>query len=398
LSGEISLLSTATQPIITSRGLESLRPWATRGWTLQEQVLSRKCLFFFDDQVIWRCATGDFFEDIELEDSSQIRPVWSRSNHSKESSMLAGPRLHAVKIFNIENDEAFEENFKALAEAYAAKHLSYDSDVVNAFRGIFTGLGHECHHGTPANRFEEYLCWEDRGTENGRHFLQRREGTSLPTWSWMLWKGYLAWGRVNVNTRPLVVCYRLVQKRNVDSGRPENLTTLELVTPDRFSYSVSDSPINQDDSLRTEGIVRRDLRAADDEWKALKSRTPAPQVEQLESSVLSENHLIFYADVVDASIEETTQNRRDLSGTKYNAFSLGAQGRKFITDFYQPRRGNPQVENMSFIAIATYRGCMDVLAMMVSWKDRIAYRESMHLIKRAVWKRLEKDTRLVVLG
>ena len=36
--------------------------WDTRGWTFQEKVLSRRCLFFMEEQVYWECQRASWCE------------------------------------------------------------------------------------------------------------------------------------------------------------------------------------------------------------------------------------------------------------------------------------------------------------------------------------------------
>jgi hypothetical protein len=36
--------------------------WNSRGWTMQEQVLARRNLYFTDEQVYWACSDATFFK------------------------------------------------------------------------------------------------------------------------------------------------------------------------------------------------------------------------------------------------------------------------------------------------------------------------------------------------
>jgi Heterokaryon incompatibility protein (HET) len=44
-----------------------LSPWNTRGWTLQEKILSRRCLVVGIDQVSWECSCDSWCEETVLE-------------------------------------------------------------------------------------------------------------------------------------------------------------------------------------------------------------------------------------------------------------------------------------------------------------------------------------------
>lgn len=45
-------------------------PWNKRGWTLQEKILSRRCLRFDIDQVFWECQCDSWCEETVLETNS----------------------------------------------------------------------------------------------------------------------------------------------------------------------------------------------------------------------------------------------------------------------------------------------------------------------------------------
>lgn len=44
--------------------------WASRAWTMQEMLLSRRCLIFTEDQVYWVCREFTYLEEIALEDTA----------------------------------------------------------------------------------------------------------------------------------------------------------------------------------------------------------------------------------------------------------------------------------------------------------------------------------------
>ncbi|KXS96748.1 hypothetical protein AC578_9023 [Pseudocercospora eumusae] len=52
--------------------------YATRGWTMQERVLSRRKLIFTKEQVYWQCATASYCEESVMEpDITTLKPLYS---------------------------------------------------------------------------------------------------------------------------------------------------------------------------------------------------------------------------------------------------------------------------------------------------------------------------------
>ncbi len=50
--------------------------WDTRGWTFQEKVLSRRCLFFMNEHVYWECQCASWYEETCLETSLERHWTW----------------------------------------------------------------------------------------------------------------------------------------------------------------------------------------------------------------------------------------------------------------------------------------------------------------------------------
>jgi hypothetical protein len=102
--------------------------WITRGWTYQEAVLSRRCLFFTDEQVYFVCKQMTCCEAI----------------HS-----LPNPKAATATEFAMLNTGMFDADLKDLSYErkglwrfyehlfqYKKRQLTFDSDSLNAFRGI----------------------------------------------------------------------------------------------------------------------------------------------------------------------------------------------------------------------------------------------------------------------
>lgn len=291
---DLWLFTATQQPLITQSGIALNCPWSTRGWTLQEQVLSLRCLFFLEDQVIWRCQSCDRFEDLALERTPReplhLRLEWARTQPGgRKRNVRQSKPQHAANIFYIENPTMFEQNFSALAKAYATRTLSFNSDIENAFQGVLTGLAKEFHKGIPVKRFEEYLCWS---RYDPRHQpLCRRIDCPVPSWSWMAWKGPISFGEVTYMF-PAIICYRLVARQTNDPPHP--VPQLQAVTQRRFS-DLSDRGYREDSDIRSNLI-----EDADREWRKLRDNPQlTPSIPDVKDIKIDLNHLIFYADVAE---------------------------------------------------------------------------------------------------
>jgi hypothetical protein len=89
--------------------------WNTRGWTYQEALLSRRCLVFTDTQVYLQCLSDHYHE---YGGRTWIRRHYNRvfPDHGVGSTPLA--------------------IYSRLSE-YWTRGLSYETDILNAFSGIF---------------------------------------------------------------------------------------------------------------------------------------------------------------------------------------------------------------------------------------------------------------------
>jgi hypothetical protein len=191
-----------TSPTVRLNGAESCLEgtvWSTRGWTLQEKVVSRRVLIVTPSQVSWNCRTTSWAEDIFLE-TSLARPtnrIWDDTTRF---------------LSDAERENAWNDNvnvawdtLRMLVNNFSHRHLTEPGDAYDAFCAITQ----EFHSLTkvsslwalPVTRFELALCWTRSRTAVTQGKLVRRTAlTSLPmstlkccvafpTWSWLGWIG-----------------------------------------------------------------------------------------------------------------------------------------------------------------------------------------------------------------
>jgi hypothetical protein len=177
--------------------------WRQRGWTFQEELFSRRRIYFTEEQMIFECCTGWICESV------------SRFRRSE----IPGTHLPNYGIYHL------------IAE-YCHRQLSYPHDILNAFQGVLRAFEAQDppvrhHFGVPLlSRHDSYyssfvigLCWDSMDS-HGR----RREG--FPSWSWVGWLDSKTsfYGDSPVATASALVCLlgRLsVSIERVDKSRLE---------------------------------------------------------------------------------------------------------------------------------------------------------------------------------
>lgn len=165
--------------------------WASRGWTLQEEVLTRRKLYFAGDAVLFRCRVGmvgsEFGLDLEGSDLSlaggyfegdhEALPSWVISLNTFPIDTLPPPGLPRPSR-NLIYD------FTHFVSDYLSRALSFPDDIIHAFQGILAhvsqaGLVHRW--GIPVERLPSSLLW----IGHGLGLKAQRPG--FPSWSWAGW-------------------------------------------------------------------------------------------------------------------------------------------------------------------------------------------------------------------
>lgn len=110
--------------------------WDTRGWTYQEQCLSKRCIYFTPQEVFFVCKEVKWRECYSLErlrDGDFARfgpPFWTNFEADPDSS----PYLCLTD--SKKAGLSFKE-YKRAVETYSRRNLTFSEDILNAFSGIF---------------------------------------------------------------------------------------------------------------------------------------------------------------------------------------------------------------------------------------------------------------------
>ena len=164
--------------------------WVTRAWTYQEAFLSRRCLFFTDDQVYFACGAATCAESV-----LQAPPEISKLGLRKLSPNLISARM---QLFSSQKTS----NLVTRITEYTSRHLSFGSDGLNAFKGTLAREKCLSYWGIPfmdirriemveeldsrkvvEMSFATGLYWDCHSSDEtkARPYVRRLE---IPTWAW----------------------------------------------------------------------------------------------------------------------------------------------------------------------------------------------------------------------
>jgi hypothetical protein len=185
----VGLMPTLSQQIWCS-------PWGQRAWTLQEALLSSRCLYISDHQLYFECNGMQCCESLNDSRSwaHHIRLPQSPNYGAWLTSKTGGGCLRT----SMELPSRRLERYGSKLTLYSYRSMTDPSDGLNAFSGILTFLeklypkGFHC--GLPIEDFQWGLLWVAKGRS------LRREG--FPSWSWAGWQGGLWPGYPADHTNP----------------------------------------------------------------------------------------------------------------------------------------------------------------------------------------------------
>lgn len=186
----VTLVRTLDPININSIGYLTESNWNSRGWTFQEGILSTRTLIFTKEQVYWQCRQASFCEDGFWE-----CPNWPTIyRHGLEDGLrdIWSP-----------NSKAVEKRYRQLVQMYSQRKLSYESDGLDAFKGILSVLGQisglEFLWGLPTFFLGAALTWpahdETIQVRKRTAFCKYSDSSGniiecpFPSWSWVGWVG-----------------------------------------------------------------------------------------------------------------------------------------------------------------------------------------------------------------
>jgi len=187
--------------------------WATRGWTFQEQILSRRSIIFIDGDVFWDCQRTLWCSDNgpEFDTTSpcsepgqlmadDILPLWCIDGGPEFDT--TSPRDGPGQLMANDISSAVLPDFRMYSELvclYSDRDLTYPQDTLLAFSGILTSFTRTFPGGfvggLPRLFLDHALLWQpfDRKCKRripvrGREDYGDLPSAHLPSWSWCGWQ------------------------------------------------------------------------------------------------------------------------------------------------------------------------------------------------------------------
>ncbi|KAK4506463.1 hypothetical protein PRZ48_000195 [Zasmidium cellare] len=152
----------------------------TRGWTLQELVLSRRTIVFMNGQLHFRCRTANWSEDTWADQWATWRDP-DDSNITRIPGLMDGLLAHLWP-------------YQKLCEEFSSRTLRRDGDALRATAGITRTLAAGMEtclvEGLPGYYLDHFLLFI---SANGD--LERRP--EFGSFSWAGWNGRIMWPREN---------------------------------------------------------------------------------------------------------------------------------------------------------------------------------------------------------
>lgn len=162
-------------------------PWDQRAWTLQEFVLSRRCLIFSSYHVSMKCQE-EFFHDILPVNTSVTR------TQTKLDGENWWENVYAIDLNgNVWDFKAFD----GLISIYSGRHLRYQSDILRACQGTLNQItqktGMVFTFGMPVKDLHRALLWKAHNAvclERRKWYDEHSQSwKSFPSWTWAGWQG-----------------------------------------------------------------------------------------------------------------------------------------------------------------------------------------------------------------
>ena len=183
------------------------RTYEKRAWTYQERLMSRRCLYFTENQAYFECASGSVGEQIKY-----LPNTIDRIDVNELRALVGGPDLDAATLLAVLDSPNIRRlsRFSAIVAQYSSRLLTDPGDIANAFDGIRAVLkqriGWRLLLGMPSGVLDWALLWLPWGLLNRRVRVDPQTQVSRllgPSWSWMAWEGEASYSEYVYHSRLL---------------------------------------------------------------------------------------------------------------------------------------------------------------------------------------------------
>lgn len=151
--------------------------WDRRAWTMQEYVLSDRCLVLARNTTTWKCKAQRLHDCLP----SPSHP--DKYLFSKKTDVW----WDTCDSVDLDAEEPLFARYSDFLAVYSARLIRYQADASRACQGILhqlsTTTGAKWRHGLPTEYMPAALSW----TSHYSNYRKRRK--EFPSWSWLGWQG-----------------------------------------------------------------------------------------------------------------------------------------------------------------------------------------------------------------
>ncbi|KAK1690061.1 heterokaryon incompatibility protein [Colletotrichum godetiae] len=210
----------------------------TRGWVLQEFMLSSRMLFFSEYELLWQCKEIEL-RGVTADGLEYLQPL--------ESLPWLAFNDEAGSIFGVQEEEQ-RYIWMTVVEQYSRRLLGEADDRLNALKGItleLEGLWRDGNtFGLWKRWFIEQLTWSKKSCDVDRD-AERKRSNRAPCWSWASLNGRIRYTGLLTTEFAKVRSMTLLEERT----KPHNVV---LSCPILTLDDVDESMVDKDEEWVTE--------------------------------------------------------------------------------------------------------------------------------------------------
>ncbi|VUC35246.1 unnamed protein product [Clonostachys rosea] len=185
--------------------------WNTRGWILQERLLSKRCIYLSADTFYFECNRGTLAEGgVNEEYTSYFAGEVFDNQEIQQHPKQDNPISDLAFIYDLEGSSRLWKAwgvYQELVQMYTKRQFTFKPDILDGFAGIFSVLDElllqdyvesVTAHGLPESFFIHALLWTPAGKipRRGQKLPTTTCDTDIgqpdlrfPSWSWAGWDG-----------------------------------------------------------------------------------------------------------------------------------------------------------------------------------------------------------------
>lgn len=165
--------------------------WATRGWTFQEHVFSKRSIVFLDTVIFWDCQRSVWWSEnqssLQLATECESQGITSRLD--EETHDMEGNLPRQLTSFFAPNLALYRE----LVCRYNHRDLTQPQNALPAFSGVLDEFFHDAFiSGLPTLILDSLLLWQPFRKATRRIAAPSAQclatESPLPSWSWIGWQ------------------------------------------------------------------------------------------------------------------------------------------------------------------------------------------------------------------